>query len=103
MTLGDHLRRMQPDQPFKYADLYTVTALGSDGSSVVISDGNPGGEQVIPCLSSYRVRSVGDKVLVVQLGGGSWLCMGKVGIDLSAPASLEYGTGQPGGGGWRQS
>src|SRR5690349_11145115 len=103
MSLGDHLKRMQPDLPFKYADLYTVVALGDDARSVVISDGNPGGEQTVPCMSSYRARAVGDKVLAVQLGGGSWLCMGKVGTDAAAPASLEYGLGQPGGGGWRLS
>lgn len=65
--------------------LYTVTAATSDAAAVTCSDGYT--DRDIPCLASYRDRTVGDRVLAVQLEGGSWCVLGKLGAesDLTTP------------------
>lgn len=63
----------------------TVTAATSDAAVVTCTDGSTSRD--IPCLASYRDRTVGDRVLVVQLEGGSWCVLGKRGAesDLTTP------------------
>ena len=86
---------------FRSASLCDVVSLGDSPAQVVVSRAS-GDSFPAWCLSSYRVRAVGDKVLVVQLdGASSFLVVGKVGPDANAPAAVSYGIGAPAGGGWR--
>lgn len=84
---------------FREADIMQVAALGSDPSTVVVSNGSDEGITV-PCLVSYNPRMVGDRVLVVRLPGGGWLCVDAVGATRSP---VSYGVGVPTDGGWRRS
>ena len=77
--------------------VYTVSNVGADPRSVVVSDGLA--DRAIPCLASYENRSVGDQVVAVRLDGGSWLVLGAVGPDDSPLVSLTYGNGDPTDGG----
>ena len=79
MSLAENLRSFRPENGFQFADLYTVVSLGDDPRTVVISDGNLGAERAVPCAASYRGRAVGDVVLAVQLSGGPWLVLCKIG------------------------
>lgn len=79
MTLRDTLR-LGPALPFKAAEILTVTGLSADLREVIVSD-QTGSDRPVPCMASYHSRAVGDVVLGVQLAGGSWLIMGRIGED----------------------
>lgn len=84
---------------FREARVMTVVALGSDSSTVVVSDGFETG-LTVPCLVAYNPRLVGDHVLVTRLEGGGWLVHDAIGATRSP---VSYGVGVPTGGGWRTS
>lgn len=84
---------------FREARVMTVVALGSDSTTVVVSDGFETG-LTVPCLVAYNPRLVGDQVLVTRLEGGGWLVHDAIG---AARSPVSYGVGVPTGGGWRRS
>lgn len=104
----------------------TVSAVGSDGLSVNLTDGTGIPVNGVLCLSSYSSPSVGDSVAVIQFGPStaSWIVLGAYGTvspDYVTPdalnqainainipnvpptVSITQGTGAPSGSGWTQA
>ena len=88
MTMRDSIRLAHQALPFKSAEILTVTGLSADLREVVVSD-LTGSDRPVPCMASYHSRAVGDAVLVVQLAGGSWLVLGKIGADDTPDAAAS--------------
>lgn len=77
--IGDNLKALYPQTPFRQADILLVVGIGDDPRDVVVGDDQS--SRTIPCLASYSGRTIGDQVLAVQLSGGGWLVLGRIGAD----------------------
>lgn len=93
MALRDNLSPLLPDAPFKTARLVTVVGIATDPTQVLVTDGST--QWTVPCLAGYQRRTAGDMVLAVQLAGGDWLVVDKVGSDPTVVASVKSGMGTP--------
>lgn len=93
MALKDNLAPLVPNQPFRSASLVTVVGIAEDPTQVLVTDGSA--QWTVPCLAGYRRRRAGDLVLAVQMTGGDWLVMDKIGADETVVASVLSGTGSP--------
>jgi hypothetical protein len=93
MALKDNLGVLVLDQPFKSAALVSVVGLAADPSQVLVSDGSS--QWSVSCLAGYQRRKAGDVVLAVQLAGGDWLVVDKIGADPTVVGSVKWGTGAP--------
>ena len=77
MTYAEDLGRLGPRGPLSRAVLVTVAGLTLDPARVIVTDGDARWD--VDCLTSYTGRAVGDRILAVQLDGGTWLGLGRIG------------------------
>lgn len=111
MDAADNLLASRPEVAFRAASVLRVIGVGEDGKSVVVTD--EATETTMPCLDGYGLRTPGDMVLAVQLAGGAWVVLGRLGAEATSLAALQetvasipavnvtWGDGPPSGSGWK--